>query len=69
MSDIPIAASDRIIRNAPGNAGLRVGTDAAAELSAVLEEYGADISEEAGKYARHAGRKTVKASDIVLATK
>lgn len=69
MSDIPIAASDRIIRNAPGNAGLRVGTDAAAALSAVLEEYGAEISEEAGTYARHAGRKTVKASDIDLATK
>ncbi|MEE9564290.1 MAG: histone [Candidatus Hydrothermarchaeaceae archaeon] len=69
MSDIPIAAADRIIRNAPGNAGLRVGTDAATELSAVLAEIGTEIAEEAGKYARHAGRKTVKASDIKLATK
>ncbi len=69
MSDIPIAAADRIIRNAPGNTGLRVGTDAAEALSEVLAEIGAEISEEAGKYARHAKRKTVKASDIQLATK
>lgn len=69
MSDIPIAAANRIIRTAPGNSGLRVGTDAAGELSAVLAEIGAEISEEAGKYARHAGRKTVKASDIKLAAR
>lgn len=66
MGDIPLAAADRIIRKATG---LRVGNDAAAELSAVLEEIGAEISVEAGKLAKHAGRKTVKAADIKLATK
>ncbi len=65
MGDIPVAAADRIIRKATK---MRVGTDAAKELVRVLEEIGADIAERAGKYARHAGRKTVKAEDIKLAS-
>ncbi len=66
MGELPIAACDRIIRNASG--GLRVGTDAAAALAEYLEGIGTDISEEAGTYAKHAGRKTVKAEDIKLAS-
>lgn len=66
MADIPLAAADRIIRKATG---LRVGNDAAKELAAVLEDIGAEISVEAGKLAKHAGRKTVKARDIKLATR
>jgi histone H3/H4 len=66
MADIPVAAADRIIRKATG---LRVGNDAAMELAAVLEEIGSEISIEAGKLAKHAGRKTVKAKDIKLATR
>jgi histone H3/H4 len=55
---------DRIIRNA---SGLRVGFDARKALAEILEEKGAEIAKEAGKYARHAKRRTVKASDIRLA--
>lgn len=66
MGDVPLAAADRIIRNATG---LRVGNDAAQEMASVLEEIGAIISREAGDYARHAGRKTVKASDVRMARK
>lgn len=66
MAEIPTAAADRIIRKATG---LRVGVDAAAALVEVLEEKGAQLSVEAGKLAKHAGRKTVKASDIKLATR
>jgi histone H3/H4 len=66
VADIPLAAADRIIRKATG---LRVGNDAAKELAAVLEDIGAEISVEAGKLAKHAGRKTVKARDIKLATR
>lgn len=66
MSELPVAACDRIIRKATG---LRVGADAAELLAEVLEEVGTDIAREAGKLARHAGRKTVKASDIKLASK
>ena len=65
MTDVPFAAADRIIRKATG---LRVGNDAAKELAAVLQDVGAEISVNAGKLAKHAGRKTVKASDIKLAT-
>jgi histone H3/H4 len=66
VADIPLAAADRIIRKATG---LRVGNDAAKELAAVLEDIGTEISVEAGKLAKHAGRKTVKARDIKLATR
>jgi len=66
MGNIPSAAAERIIRQATG---LRVGADAAQALADVLEEIGTDISREAGELAKHAGRKTVKTSDIRLASK
>jgi histone H3/H4 len=66
MGELPIAACDRIIRKATG---MRVGKDAAGLLAEVLEEIASGIAEEAGGYAKHAGRRTVKASDIKLATK
>ena len=64
MGDLPLMAMDRIIRKA---SGLRVGLDARAELAKVLEKRGAEIAIEAGKYAKHAKRRTVKAEDIKLA--
>ncbi|NOZ77094.1 MAG: histone family protein [Euryarchaeota archaeon] len=66
MGEIPLAACDRIIRNATK---LRVGNDAAALLAEVLEEIGTEIAAEAGTLAKHAGRRTVKASDIKLAAR
>jgi histone H3/H4 len=65
MGDFPITACIRIIRRATG---LRVGKDAAEAFAEYLEEVGANISREAGRYAKHAGRKTVRACDIRLAT-
>ena len=43
--------------------------DAKAALKETLEEMALDIGAEAWKYAQHAGRKTVKAVDIKLASK
>lgn len=48
---------------------MRVGKDGAAALAELLEEIGTEIAAEAGTMAKHAKRKTVKASDIKLASR
>ena len=64
--ELPIAPIGRIIKNAGGQ---RVSEDAEIALDKVLEEWAEDVSRQAVKLAKHAGRKTVKASDVDLAVK
>jgi len=64
MVVLPLAPVERIIRNA--GAG-RVSEGARDALAEVLEEYGLEVSAEAIRLAKHAGRTTVKAEDIKLA--
>jgi len=63
---LPLAAMEKLLKKCGAP---RVSEDAKEALKTVLEEYGEEIGEKAVKAALHAGRKTVKAVDIKLATK
>ena len=64
MTDLPIAA---VIRIAKANGAERVGADAAEILAKKAEEYIGQLTREADKLATHAGRKTIKEEDVLMA--
>lgn len=65
-SELAIAPMHRICKKVGAD---RVSEAATKELAKVLEDIGLKISREALDFAMHAGRKTIKAEDIEIATK
>jgi len=65
-TELSRAAAWRICKRAGAE---RVSHAAARKLAEILEQVGLKIAKEALDYAVHAGRKTVKEEDIVIAAK
>ncbi|MFH0968379.1 MAG: histone family protein [Methanobacteriota archaeon] len=65
MADLPTAA---VIRIAKASGAERVGSDAAEMLVKMAEEYIGELAKEANRLAVHAGRKTIKAEDVEMAS-
>ena len=63
---LPLAAMEKIIKKV-GGPDIRVSDKAKTALKNIVEEKAEEIADRAWKLASHAGRKTVKASDIKLA--
>ena len=64
MTELSQSAVERIIKKA--GAG-RISADATETLSVLMEEYGIFLAREAKKMSDHAGRKTLRGSDIQMA--
>lgn len=61
-----LAAMYRVLKKSGAE---RISDDAADELRKVLEEVGVRIAKHAVDLSVHAGRKTIKPEDIILASK
>jgi histone H3/H4 len=66
-ASLPLAPVENLIRK--GSGSKRVSAGATKTLAEVLTEISLKISERASFLAKHAGRKTIKAEDIKLASK
>lgn len=65
-SELGLSAMYRILKKAGAE---RVSDESADELRRIVEELAANIAKSAVEMSSHAGRKTVKAEDVKLASK
>ena len=65
-SELGISAMYRILKKSGAE---RVSDESAEELRGIIEELANNIAKSAVDMASHAGRKTIKAEDIKLASK
>lgn len=66
MRSIPLASMEKIMKICGAE---RVSDDAKLALRTILEEVADEITQNAVKLSRHAGRRTVMESDIKLASR
>ena len=64
VAKLPMAPLERLLKEQGAH---RVSKSALSEFAGVLEEIGSELASEAVRLAKHAGRKTVHASDVRLA--
>lgn len=64
MTELSHAAVERIIKNAGAD---RVSADATETMAGLMEEYATRLAKEAKKMADHAGRKTLRGTDVRMA--
>ncbi len=64
MTELSQAAVERIMKKA---GAVRISADATETLAVLMEEYGIFLAKEAKKISDHAGRKTLRGSDIHMA--
>jgi DNA-binding protein len=64
MTELSLSAVERIIKKGGAE---RISADATETLADLMEEYGIFLSKEAKKMSDHAGRKTLRGSDIRMA--
>jgi len=66
MNGLPLAPIDRLMRRSGAE---RVSEDASEAMAKLITEFVDDLSSQATKLAKHAGRKTLTAEDVMLAAK
>jgi DNA-binding protein len=64
MTELSQSAVERIMKKAGAE---RISADATETLAVLMEEYGMFLAKEAKKMSDHAGRKTLRGSDIRMA--
>ena len=65
-SELGLSSMYRILKKAGAE---RISYESAEELRRVIEEIALEIAKNSVEMSKHAGRKTVKAEDVKLATK